>query len=262
MVSLLAAFSERSGSPTLAERAPSRDAILHRREELHPDLLPYVYESDVLGQVLKAPLVFIVPYLPPLSALANEMYHRKCDALGRAEAEGDWSKVVWLHERPYRLPAFLVLDGRLSDRDYWELLGSIWLDTENLYEDRATWLQALTATRSGRARWLMDEEERATLASLGSEITIYRGYSHPGGHLAPSWSLSRSKAEWFATRMVGFRPDADYGYLATATVSRNDVLAYIGGRGEREIIVDPAILPDLHGTRVQAPERKARGTFG
>jgi len=97
----------------------------------------------------------------------------------------------------------------------------------------------------------MDEEERATLASLDEAITVYRGYTHPGDHVAPSWSLSRSKADWFAIRLLGYRPGASSGYLATATVSRDLVIAYIGGRGEREIVIDPATLAGVRVTRVR-----------
>jgi hypothetical protein len=45
------------------------------REELQPELAAYLEESDVLGPVLRAPLVSIVPYLPSL-------------------ADGDWSRVA------------------------------------------------------------------------------------------------------------------------------------------------------------------------
>lgn len=52
-----------------------------RIEELHPDLVQYLGESEVLGAVLKAPLVFLVPYQPTLTAFANEMYRTKLDGL-------------------------------------------------------------------------------------------------------------------------------------------------------------------------------------
>ena len=134
--------------------------------ELHRDLVPYLAESEVLGEVLKAPLVFMVPYLPVMAHLANEMYRTKTEGIHRAEAERNWHRIVWLHEKPYRLLAFLSIRDRLSDREYWEALGSIWIGTENLHDDQEQWLGALTAQRPGRARWLMDDADRATLAEL------------------------------------------------------------------------------------------------
>jgi hypothetical protein len=221
--------------------------------ELHPDLVPYLAESEVLGEVLKAPLVFMVPYLPAMAHLANEMYRTKTEGIRHAEAERNWHRIVWLHEKPYRLRAFLSICERLSDRGYWEALGGIWIGTENLHDDQEQWLGALTARRPGRARWLMDDADRATLAELGEEVTVYRGFARPGGYRAPSWSLSRSRAEWFASRAALTSPDRR-GYLATTSLLKSRVLAYTNGRGEREIILDPATLQAVRVTTVSQPE--------
>jgi hypothetical protein len=220
--------------------------------ELHRDLVPYLAESEVLGEVLKAPLVFMVPYLPAMAHLANEMYRTKTEGIRRAVAERKWHKIVWLHEKPYRLRAFLSICERLSDREYWEALGSIWIGTENLHDDQEQWLGALTARRPGRARWLMDDADRATLAELGEEVTIYRGFARPGGYRAPSWSLSRSRAEWFASRAALTSPDRR-GYLATTRLPKSRVLAYTNGRGENEIILDPATLQAVRVTAIPQP---------
>jgi hypothetical protein len=220
--------------------------------ELHRDLVPYLAESEVLGEVLKAPLVFLVPYLPAMAPLANEMYRTKTQGIRRAEAERNWHKIVWLHEKPYRLSAFLSICERLSDREYWEALGSIWIGTENLHDDQKQWLQALTAQRPGRARWLMGDADRATLAGLGEEVRIYRGFARPGSYRAPSWSLSRSRAEWFASRAALTSPDRR-GYLATTRLPRSQVLVYTNGRGENEIILDPATLRTVRVTAISQP---------
>ncbi len=220
--------------------------------ELHRDLVPYLAESEVLGEVLKAPLVFLVPYLPVMAHLANEMYRTKTQGIRRAEAEQNLHKIVWLHEKPYRLRAFLSICEHLSDREYWEALGSIWIETENLHDDQEQWLGALTAPRPGRARWLMDDADRATLAELGEEVTIYRGFARPGRYRAPSWSLSRSRAEWFANRAALTSPDRR-GYLATTRLPKLQVLAYTNGRGEREIILDPATLQAVRVTAIPQP---------
>jgi len=220
--------------------------------ELHRDLVPYLAESDVLGEVLKAPLVFLVPYLPAMAHLANEMYRTKTQGIRRAEMERNWHRIVWLHEKPYRLGAFLSIREQLSDQEYWEALGSIWIETENLHDDQEQWLGALTAHRPGRASWLMDDADRATLAELGEEVTIYRGFARPGSYRAPSWSLSRSRAEWFANRAALTSPDRR-GYRATTRLPKSRVLAYTNGRGEREIILDPATLRTVSMTTVPQP---------
>jgi hypothetical protein len=191
--------------------------------------------------VLKALLVFMVPYLPALAATANRAYRMKREAVAAAEAAGKWQKVLWLHEKPYRMSVFLRVRDRMSDRDYWQALGSMWLETENLHEDQAEWVAALTASRAGRERWLTDEAERAVLARLDEPLTVYRGFRRPGQHLAPSWTLDQGRAEWFARRPLD--PPSGNGYLATATVPKSSVIAYFAGRGEQEIVLNPRELP-------------------
>ncbi len=213
-------------------------------EGLHAELVPHLSEHEALGPILKAPLVFMVPYLPSLAAFANEMYLGKKAALRRAEQERRWSKAVWLYERPYRLLAFFTFAQQLSDSEYWQLLGSIWLDTESLFQNQELWLQALTADRAARADWLMDEQDRAVLNALDEEVTIHRGFTHGGGQRSPSWSVSRRKAEWFAARRFG----VGTSYLASTTIRRDQALAYFGGRGEQEIVIDPCCLTDVRVT--------------
>jgi hypothetical protein len=98
----------------------------------------------------------------------------------------------------------------------------------------------------------MDDTDRATLAELSEVITIYRGFARPGGYRAPSWSLSRSRAEWFAKRAALTSPDRQ-GYLATMRLPKSQVLAYTNGRGEHEIILDPATLQAVRMTTVPQP---------
>jgi hypothetical protein len=38
------------------------------------------------------------------------------------------------------MSVFLQVRDCMSDRDYWPALGSMWLKTENLYEDQAEWI--------------------------------------------------------------------------------------------------------------------------
>jgi hypothetical protein len=231
------------------ERAPIGAAsILDQPEELDVELLPFLGEVDTLGLVLKAPLVFIVPYSPQLAAIANRAYRMKGEAVAQAEAEGKWQKVLWLHEKPYRMSVFLRVRDCMSDRDYWQALGSMWLETENLNEDQAEWVAALTASRPGRAQWLMNETERAVLARLDEQVTVYRGFRRPGRQLGPSWTLDRARAEWFARRSL--YPHGSSGYLATATVPKTCVIAYFAGRGEQEIVLDPGELSEPQVTTV------------
>lgn len=233
----------------MATSPPTTPFTAFTKEELDPELRPFLGESPI-GTVLKAPLLFMVPYLPQLAAIANRAYRGKRQALAHAESEGNWQRVLWLHEKPYRMSVFLQVRDRMSDRDYWQALGDLWLDTENLHEYQDEWVDALTASRPGRARWLMDETERAVLAGLGNQVTLHRGFRRQGRHLAPSWTLDRARAEWFAGRPLD--PHSGGGYLATVTVPKRSVIAYFAGRNEREIVLDPGQLPEPQITEVAA----------
>ncbi|MGH2903268.1 MAG: hypothetical protein ACRDK7_06760 [Solirubrobacteraceae bacterium] len=227
--------------------ATDTTSITADAQELDAELLPFLGDSPI-GPVLKAPLVFMVPYLPALAATANRAYRQKRQAVAHAESHGDWQRVLWLHEKPYRMSVFLAVRDRMSDRDYWQALGSMWLETENLHEDQDEWVAALTASRPGRSQWLMDETESAVLARLDAQVTVYRGFRRPGRHLAPSWTLDRARAEWFARRPLD--PPSGDGYLATATVPKRSVIAYFAGRGEQEIVLNPDELPEPRITTV------------
>ena len=75
------------------------------------------------------------------------------------------------------------------------------------------------------------------LIALYSLGYIYRGVKEP--KLGMSWTLSKSKAEWFATRF------SDTGYLFKATANKSDILCYTDNRGEKEIIINPKLLRDI-----------------
>ena len=52
-----------------------------------------------------------------------------------------------------------------------------------------------------------------------------------------SFSTNRDKAEWFANRFAML--EGGYPMLSIGTVDKSDVLAYLLGRGEFEILAPP-----------------------
>lgn len=225
MTQLTASETWRAGMEDLNE-------LWNRKEELHEDLRQYLGEIPSLGQCLRHPLVFAVPYSPHLNALHNRSYQLKLDALKRASSENDWLSYIFLHERPYRIQTFFALAAEeiLTDIQYWELLGRVWTDSENIWQNQEELEEALTCNRSAREK-IMSKEDYEFLRQLPEKITIYRG--HTGvNRIGHSWSLSPQKARWFANRY-----QAKPGKVHKMTVSKKDVIAYHGGRGEFEIVV-------------------------
>lgn len=214
--------------------------------DLDSDLVPYIH-TELSGLVcLKHPLVFEVPYSEMLNGRINTYYAAKQEAVQAAEAAENWSQYIWLHERPYRLGAFYGIRDLLSDEDYWSYLSMIWQDTENMWQEIWTWHQCLESDRAGRSEFFMDEDDRKVLDSLPDYFPIYRGTSE-GLPPGLSWTINRERAEWFARRFIraGKKP-----FLLSGFVAKGDVIAYLGGRNEEEIVTRFQAIQDIHKTEL------------
>jgi len=165
-------------------------------------------------------------------------------------AERDWWGYVWCYKRPWRLDAFLTIGSLMSDREYWSLLGHVWLDCEDPHQRLRDWLRLWQSSRPHQ-KLVMDEEEREAFAALPDRLTIYRGVHIKRGTLRGlSWTVDRARAEWFANRRAKRRP-----YVVQAEISKSNVLAHFLARGEAEIIVLPNRL--ISHTAEDIPLNKA-----
>lgn len=203
-------------------------------EELHPNLGPYVYTTRTGLTMLNHPLVQQPFMAPHLNKQANKMYAYKLGAVAQAILDKNWELFVFLHERPYRAKALSRIMKKVPDEEYWPLLRSVWIDTENLWQWGPLVRRLLLADKSHRSR-LMYEHEQVHIQRLPEVAPlIFRGYSLPGKARGWSWTFDRDKAEWFARRFATKTAD-----LAIGEVYRKDIVAYITGRDEEEVIVDP-----------------------
>ena len=87
----------------------------------------------------------------------------------------------------------------------------------------------------------MTPAENAELAATRDTFTIYRGFNGDGTPYGLSWTTQRTTAEWFARRFL----TDDSAHIASATVTRADVIALFTRRGEHEIVVHPDTLTDV-----------------
>lgn len=205
----------------------AKEILAQFSEELHPDLVPYFEPDGAIGAQLRHPLVYQVPFFN--NGLANISYKHKQNALLKAIAEKNFSEVIYLHERPYRLDAFSNIADDLLDTQYWRLLSEIWIDTENQWQNLGKWKELLSSDRSSR-HYLMDEDEDNLLRSLPEKVTIYRGCLKGINETGLSWTLDKSKAKFFAKR---FSKD---GIILEKKISKKDIVAVLTGRGESEVI--------------------------
>lgn len=235
---------------TVAKRNTMEDfeKLLGTKEELDPALALYMDEDGPFGPSIKHPLVFSIVHNPVMNAFVNAQFKQKKAALKRAKNRGDWYTCVWLHERPYRLDAFLDISWRLDGPRYWELLGNVWSDTENSWQNTDRWREALTADREGRE--MMSDEDVRCVFDLPPEeggllpmTRIYRGYRFDDALQGYSWTLDKARARWFAHRLR--QDDHPSPKIVSGFVAREHVIAYMTGRDEQEIVTLPEHVTEL-----------------
>ena len=215
--------------------------MLANPEPLHPDLQPYLFSDDRFGPYLKHPLVFSIPHMEAINPLVNRQYIGKLAAVERATEDGDWELIVSLHERPFRVDAFIEVCGMMTDADYWSTLAWLWRDSENIREFPEAWHGLWASDRPGREQ-SMSEEEREALAAMPDEITVYQGHTSERDD-GWSWTTELRVAEWFANRFALL--EGDTPMVSTGVVSKAEVIAYFTARSESEIVVDRAAVRDI-----------------
>jgi hypothetical protein len=187
--------------------------------------------------------VYSIFHAPQMNGMVNALLKQKKAGLERALCKDDWETYVFLHERPYRLDAFMKIRHDITrSQNYWTLLGHIWQDSENIWQHLDDWRLLFEEPERGYMEFFMDDDDRKAFSlppqkgGMPATFPIYRGFNYDGGEDGFSWTIDRARAEWFARRFS----DSDHQPLVAAgTVGRKDVIGYLTGRGEQEIVVLP-----------------------
>lgn len=212
--------------------------LFSKEEPLCDELQKYLYPSVMGGDIkmIHHPLMIEIAVMPQFCAMLNKRFELIKEAAQQAWDHRDFQTYVFRHERPYRLQAFEKCAGELSPSEYWELLASIWTDSENIWENKGLWRKLWTAKLPDKES-AMDQDELDRLASLPQELTIYRGSNRSTNQKGLSWTLSRDKAKWFANR---FHSNGRRRTICIATVDKKNVHALFLGRNEEEIVTSRA----------------------
>lgn len=227
-------------------------------EALDPELEAHLEVGEREGWLmLRHPLVYAVPYFPAENKRLNKLLHMKRSTIARGVEREEWSSVIFLHERPYRLAALMEHRGLMTHRAYWEMVRDVWVDSENIRQSRSEWRKLLTSPRPGRWHCAMTDEDRAMLAAAfpdsGGTVRIWRGHGpmEGGRRMGLSWSLDREKAAWFARR--NSRLHGHPAILSEARVLAADILLAIATRNESEVVVLPSALLGVRRVPLVAP---------
>lgn len=218
---------------TLDMEDTMKQLVEDQTEQLHPDLLAY-YNSEAIGGMgaLTHPLVYSVPFFS--NGMANRMYEQKLKQVARALDKREYLRYIFLHERPYRLEAFMEYAIEMSDHEYWKNLSDIWIDTENMWQNRDEWVEVLNCKRGSRAS-IMDHEDDRAFMDLPDQVTIYRGCVTGLNENGLSWTLDKERAQWFSTRLNRLR--GGQAKVLEKTVHKSEILAVFVGRGEAEVVL-------------------------
>ena len=218
-------------------------------EPLDEDLEAFIDTNNDLGMpIVRHPLVIWVGPIVP--GIINKQYRQKLEAVADARKEKKWSSYINLHERPYRLDAFMDVKDEMTDSEYWSSLADVWVDSENIWQNQDIWKSVLSSKRPNRIN-MMNKDEQKEFASLPNELTIYRGYIKGKNKNGLSWTTDKDKAEWFSTRLAG---RGDNPVVQQATVNKKDVVAYFSRRGESEVVV--AKTPKITGSMNVGPSEE------
>jgi hypothetical protein len=202
--------------------------LLQKQEDLHPDLAHYRTNDGNIPRICH-PLIYSLFHNDQMNAFVNEQFRLKKIALSDAIQDEKWGTYIFLHERPYRLQAFLEYSDEMKDKEYWELLADVWVDSENIWQCMEDWICAIQAER-GDQQFFMDDRELKAYRRLKFPRVVYRGCNEKNRN-GLSWTLTKKTAKMFATRCKG--------EVIEREIMPHQVFAFKQGRGEQEIILTP-----------------------
>jgi hypothetical protein len=135
---------------------------MYSPEDLHPDLAVHLFKHS-LGRILQHPLIYSVPYNEAFNKMLNKRYEYVTRDLAKAIEAKDWGKVVFLHERPWRTQTLYQYRNEIIQdiAEYWSLLSSVWIDTENVWQNHHIWD---VLWKMPEPHHVMDEDEHAALS--------------------------------------------------------------------------------------------------
>lgn len=134
----------------------------------------------------------------------------------------------------YKLTWIKYCKDYLSEEDLGYYLANAWVTEENPSQDVNCPISYLVKLfKHCNKEYLMAEKDYQIYQNLPDKITVYRGVAVNRNPNGLSWTPNLKVAEWFAQR---FNYKDKKGYVQTAVISKDKVLAYFNTRNEDEIV--------------------------
>ncbi len=154
-------------------------------------------------------------------------------------------KQMWhIADKPERLRTFDLISREIGITDpkvFWSNFWSIFQSSESIFADH-TFMRPLIerGCKLGSPLLGLDDEEVEELQAMPDRFTVWRG-ALDINRKGWSWTVDRDKAVFFANRAYGARER----YVIKGTVEKANVLAYLTGRSESEIVIAPEHVLDV-----------------
>ena len=151
-------------------------------------------------------------------------------------------EISYMMNNAYLLTFLDKVKEHLSSKDYGEMLAYSWIKEESPNKDpNVAKSKLIKMFRQADKNYLMSDSERDEFSKFGDTMQIYRGVGRGkrmGSPNALSWTLDKSKAQWFASRY-------GEGDVFSATIDKKHILAYFGDSNESEVVVDYKYLQNV-----------------
>ena len=146
-----------------------------------------------------------------------------------------------------RAGELLSLLNRAAPKEFWQSFLVHWSGCDRTWEYTARWLRLLGKT-SGKVSGYhyYDNSCRAFFDDLPELVTVYRGCSRERVN-GISWTTDKSVAKGFAQGHRSIR--VPNPVLATAKVAKNEILAAMVDRQEREVICNAQHVIEIEDCR-------------
>lgn len=194
---------------------------------LNPDECEYVKSISTIRNPLFVGWVTDSPEVLDAQRKRIEYLRKRKEDLWQGKKHLEY---IFLHERPYRVQLLLEVLGlrknQMTKTELGECIREVWIDSESPSVNVDFWSSLFLDIGDH----VMSEEDREVFDSLPNEVTIYRGIQNPKDR-GMSWTLDKEVAQFFASRW-----NPQYQEVKEVTVPKSEVICFLGGRGEREII--------------------------
>lgn len=195
-------------------------------------------ETELSPLIVSHPY-FDSAYLPQkngdlINALENPSAIEYIRNIRRRQIEqGDVNRIIGLINKPYRLFYVKCCWDYMSDKDQAESLKFAWITSENTNHDvNVNRHDIQKMLREVKKEYFMSTSDFEKYKSLSDGLIVYRGIQHNATEDGFSWTLSKEKAKWFASRFN------NHGKVVERKVQKKDIVAYINDLNEQEIILN------------------------